>query len=77
MKPLFPAFCSPSFRGFGAANAAADAASVPRVLRADAVPNGGVRPLVAPRVVRPIVVVPRARVFPDCSRLRYDACRRF
>jgi hypothetical protein len=77
MKTLFAAvLLAVTFAGFGAANAAGGCG--PGFHRG---PYGGCRAngvvVVAPRVVRPIVVVPRARVCPYGSVWRYGRCRAF
>jgi hypothetical protein len=77
MKTLFAAvLLAGTLAGFGAAEAAGGCG--PGFYRG---PHGGCRPnrvvVVAPRVVRPIVVVPRARVCPYGTVWRYGRCRAF
>jgi hypothetical protein len=78
MKTLFAAvLLAVTFAGFGAANAAGGCGlGYHRGPYGGCRPNGGVV-VVAPRVVRPIVVVPRARVCPYGSVWRYGRCRAF
>jgi hypothetical protein len=79
MKTLFAAvLLAVTFAGFGAANAAGGCGlGYHRGPYGGCRPNGGVV-VVAPRVVRPaVVVVPRARVCPYGSVWRYGRCRAF
>ena len=79
MKTLFAAvLLAVTLAGFGAANAAGGCGlGYHRGPYGGCRPNGGVV-VVAPRVVRPaVVVVPRARVCPYGSVWRYGRCRAF